>query len=374
MPIYEEKLICPLAVRFTQQHIRPVFQEGRALQDTIKQIEARPGKGDYDVILSAPFPNIEIIRWSQKDEEHAEKNTRHWFTLDNRRLYCLQYVAATLWPKRVAVTVEVLYAAPDGFRRKSNSLSVGRTVGIGHSLKDIVSWWDWREVVAGASPSTTTSDEEVQRAHHIITTDDVRSSIEQLEDAPTPPSMLEMYLQSNPLATDAIEVPKDVKYPGSEGSTADPCTPRSASDSEASNSPTRTHQTHQELNIAGTWSDDFSETYQVKATEQGDSLWTGERVGKGSGPRRVTLWVDEVADTVWWGTTWTHYAQASLLYKREGAVRWYAKDDVWGSWPQFTWWPVGGVAAVRGSGSKQVASQKSRVARGKHIEGQQKRT
>jgi len=369
MPIYEEKLLCPLAVRFTQQHIRPVFQGGRALQDTIKQIEARPGKGDYDVILKAPFPNIEIIRWSQKDEEQAEKNTRHWFTLDNRRLYCLQYVAASMWPKRVAVTVEVLYAAPDGVRRKSNSLSVGRTVGIGHSLKDIVSWWDWREVVSTVSPSTTTSDEEVQRAYNIITTDDGRSSIEQLEDAPTPPSMLEMYLQSNPLPTDAIEVPKDVNYPGSEGSTTDPSTPRSASGSEVSNSPTRTHQTLQddglqckELSIAGTWSDDFNETYEVKPNDQQDSSWTGERVGRGSGPRRTALWVDKAADTVWWGTAGSHYAQASLLYKREGAVRWYARDDVWGSWPQFTWWPVEGAAVVRASNSKQVESQKSRVA------------
>lgn len=147
MPVYEEKLISPLAVRFTQDHIREVFRDGKIIEDTIRQIKVKPGTGDYDVILDAPFPNIEIVRWYQKDSDHKEPDTDHWFTLDNRRLYCLQRVAASLWPQRVAAVVELLYTVPASVNRKDDSSTAGRQVNIGHNGKTLFDSWNWRESV-----------------------------------------------------------------------------------------------------------------------------------------------------------------------------------------------------------------------------------
>jgi len=144
MPIFEEKLICPLAIRYTQEHIREVFRDGLVVEDTIRQIKTQPGIGDYDIILDAPFPNIEIIRWYQRDELSSEFDADHWFTLDNRRLYCLQRVAASLWPQRVAAVVELLYSAPDSAKRKDDSTTAGRIVSIGHNARMLTGCWDWR--------------------------------------------------------------------------------------------------------------------------------------------------------------------------------------------------------------------------------------
>ena len=36
----------------------------------------------------------------------AEVEVKPWLTPDSRRLYCMQRVAATLWPKRVAIMAE----------------------------------------------------------------------------------------------------------------------------------------------------------------------------------------------------------------------------------------------------------------------------
>eukprot|EP00444_Apocalathium_aciculiferum_P056836 CAMPEP_0183583834 /NCGR_PEP_ID=MMETSP0371-20130417/152411_1 /TAXON_ID=268820 /ORGANISM="Peridinium aciculiferum, Strain PAER-2" /LENGTH=68 /DNA_ID=CAMNT_0025794717 /DNA_START=47 /DNA_END=250 /DNA_ORIENTATION=- len=64
MPIYEEKLISPLAVRFTQEHIKTLFRDGRIVEHTVEEIKTSTGDGGYDAILEAPFPDIEIIRFS----------------------------------------------------------------------------------------------------------------------------------------------------------------------------------------------------------------------------------------------------------------------------------------------------------------------
>lgn len=150
MPIYEEKLLCPFAIRFTQEHIRNVFRDAREVEKTIEQMTLKEGFGDFELICVAPFPNIEIIRWYQNDSDGLEPDADHWFTLDNRRLYCLQRIAATVWPKRVAAVVEVLYAVPDSVRRKDSSATAGRTVGIGHNTRSLQDRWDWREAVGSA--------------------------------------------------------------------------------------------------------------------------------------------------------------------------------------------------------------------------------
>mmetsp|Transcript_88333 Transcript_88333/g.285277 ORF Transcript_88333/g.285277 Transcript_88333/m.285277 type:complete len:426 (+) Transcript_88333:85-1362(+) len=139
MPIYEEKIISPLAVRFTQEHIKTLFRDGRIVEDTVEEIKTSTGDGGYDAILEAPFPDIEIIRFSGGAAE------RHWFTLDNRRLYCLQRAAAKLWPLRVAVKVQILYADPGAVRRKFDSTTLGSSVTVSPSCKVAPLFrWDWK--------------------------------------------------------------------------------------------------------------------------------------------------------------------------------------------------------------------------------------
>lgn len=121
MPLYEEKFISPFAIRFSQARIRPTFQDGRIVENSMEQIEAAPWPkeacgGSYDLLLRPPFPTIEIIRWWPKLREEDgtslvdEQGTiilgePCWFTFDNRRLYCLQAAAVKCWPARVAAVV-----------------------------------------------------------------------------------------------------------------------------------------------------------------------------------------------------------------------------------------------------------------------------
>jgi len=156
MPLYEEKLISPLAIRFTQEHIRTTFRDRRSVEATVDEIKAVQGSGDYDVILSFPFPAIEVMRYraaergnsnvsdlSKKIGEEAEGS--HWFTLDNRRLYCLQRAAVKLWPLRVAARVDALYADDGSGRKKCDTTSYGCSVTISSSIKDPnFLRWDWR--------------------------------------------------------------------------------------------------------------------------------------------------------------------------------------------------------------------------------------
>jgi len=187
MPIYEEKLICPLAIRFTQQHIRPTFQDGHETEETIAQIKVRPGSGEYDCILEAPFPNIEIVRWYPQGHRGSElEDVKHWFTLDNRRLYCLQRVAASLWPKRVAAVAEGLYAATGGIWRKDDSATAGLAVAIAHTPKMVMAHWDWREEVV---------DPEAPVPLSVVCGDDAKARVADLTDAPAPPSMLDLFFQ-----------------------------------------------------------------------------------------------------------------------------------------------------------------------------------
>lgn len=106
-----------------------------------------PGIGDYDLIIDAPFPNIEVVRWYQKAPDGTEPDADHWFTLDNRRLYCLQRVAAVHWPKRCAAVVELLRHAPMSTRHKDDSETAGREVRIGtsSSAQATTAHWSWRK-------------------------------------------------------------------------------------------------------------------------------------------------------------------------------------------------------------------------------------
>ena len=91
-------------MHFSQLRANVQFRDGGSLEAAIGSIEARPAGGQW--LLQAPFPPIEVIRWRCKlrDEvtgrplldatgtELLDQEER-WYTLDNRRLYCLQKVS-----------------------------------------------------------------------------------------------------------------------------------------------------------------------------------------------------------------------------------------------------------------------------------------
>lgn len=84
----------PFALRFTQEHIRTTFRDGRSVEAAVAEIKESPGSGDYDVILRFPFPAIEIVRWhvphhhcDSPDPEYGS----HWIIAD-----CIAYSAQQL--------------------------------------------------------------------------------------------------------------------------------------------------------------------------------------------------------------------------------------------------------------------------------------
>mmetsp|Transcript_66781 Transcript_66781/g.186297 ORF Transcript_66781/g.186297 Transcript_66781/m.186297 type:complete len:365 (+) Transcript_66781:122-1216(+) len=338
MPIFEEKLICPLAIRFMQDLIRPVFQDGRDLESAITAIKTRPGIGEYDVIVEPTFPTIEIMRWHQRGTENKEPDARHWFTLDNRRLYCLQRVAASMWPRRVGVVVQVLYAAPEGTVRKSDSSVVGRSVHIGHSMNALESHWDWRKAVPG---------EGVESALQFVAIDDARPTLQDLTDAPAPPSMLDLYLKQAAACPDSGAAPQKPCDGNSEGSTRGPSTPRSADGSTdevaAMLSATAARSQRVALlkeSLSGTWKDEWGETYRIKViaaegSEEGAS-WSCASSGTGGKSTKATLWYDAETATVSWGPSWEYYASVPAMHDKPQQVLWYGGEDAAMKWPQFT--------------------------------------
>jgi len=201
MPVYEEKLLSPLSIRYLQAEIRSKFRDGREVELSIAEIEATPGVGDYDLVLRAPFPAIEIFRrrvrpkQTREGEESfeanevksllgsVEENKAQWFTFDHRRLFCLQRAAVAHWPLRVAAVVEVLYADHPSqlWRKKFDTFSGGRAVRVKYAhttMESIV--WDWRTEVAKNSPPTAA--EEV--ACKQVAADQAKTSVRDLLDQP----------------------------------------------------------------------------------------------------------------------------------------------------------------------------------------------
>jgi len=178
MPVYEEKLISPLALRFTQEHIKTIFRDGHVVEETVGEIEVQPSThADYDLVLTAPFPQIEIIRWGRGD---GDGQGLHWFTLDNRRLYCLQKAAMKHWPQRVAAKVEILYADPGAVKRKYDSTTLGESVTVADSCKDAPLFrWDWR---VDAPCLREAEREAARRARELVSRDDARREVDELSD------------------------------------------------------------------------------------------------------------------------------------------------------------------------------------------------
>eukprot|EP00933_Yihiella_yeosuensis_P071093 TRINITY_DN79291_c0_g1_i1.p1 TRINITY_DN79291_c0_g1~~TRINITY_DN79291_c0_g1_i1.p1 ORF type:complete len:342 (-),score=68.68 TRINITY_DN79291_c0_g1_i1:152-1177(-) len=166
--------INPLDIRFSQRKMRNVFQDGQFLADSAELVVAHPlPKGsecEAKWLLQAPFPPIEVVRWTCKlrDEStgrpmidphtgDAMYDTEdRWYTLDNRRLYCLQRAAAKLYPDRCVADVIAEVHKDRRLRelRKFRTLDSGKSINIGSRVDgvDFQEWcWEDNKGEAGAA-------------------------------------------------------------------------------------------------------------------------------------------------------------------------------------------------------------------------------
>lgn len=156
----------PLQLRFSQRKMRNVFGDGKLIADSAEIVKAvrRPKEEAdlYDAVwkLEAPFPPIEVIRWRckvrdettgrpLKDDRGREmfEPDENWFTLDNRRLYCLQRAALKLLPEHCTADVVAEVRKDRRMReiRKFRTMDNGQSIMIG-SVPDGVPFerWDWQ--------------------------------------------------------------------------------------------------------------------------------------------------------------------------------------------------------------------------------------
>eukprot|EP00929_Paragymnodinium_shiwhaense_P107814 TRINITY_DN74172_c0_g1_i1.p1 TRINITY_DN74172_c0_g1~~TRINITY_DN74172_c0_g1_i1.p1 ORF type:complete len:413 (+),score=85.84 TRINITY_DN74172_c0_g1_i1:145-1383(+) len=195
-PVEANRRMSPLDVHFSQMRARERFRCESLIEDTLSQIrkvpletaqraleEAPPseellaeetaalqGRGRRveerkTWLLEAPFPAIEVLKWRCKlrDEETGRPKVDEdtglelydakdrWFSLDNRRLYCLQQAAVEVWPDRCLIDVIELPEGPlsrSRELRKFRTLDRGRSVFIGsRGAGQELECWSWREKV-----------------------------------------------------------------------------------------------------------------------------------------------------------------------------------------------------------------------------------
>jgi len=153
MPEPEERLISPLAIRFTQDRIHGDFADGRALDDTLGEMSIVPscvrgadGTTQQSRIIVAPFPHIVVYRLKIKPNEDdaiwkslGGRNSVRYVTFDNRRLCCLQRIAAAQLPLACVAAVKVHGAT--GLQAKfAAARGTGFKVHVGSQQI-----WDWVE-------------------------------------------------------------------------------------------------------------------------------------------------------------------------------------------------------------------------------------
>lgn len=183
-------MISPLDVNFSQAHIRPEFQDDAGDVENASELvtaEYKEGpppsplasdkvglevdaqeKGggapaedpDGWYLLKAPFPEIETIQWRCKlrmpdgsikvDSIGVELyGDKEWYSLDNRRLFCLQKAALKLWPRPARVWVYEVSQKDRCCRefRKFKTTDCGRSIAIGHRDNLDLPRWSWRKEV-----------------------------------------------------------------------------------------------------------------------------------------------------------------------------------------------------------------------------------
>jgi hypothetical protein len=230
-------------------------------------------------------------------------------------------------PLRAAVEVEALRAPTQGMRKKVNSSVGGLSVGLGHSWHSLIGRWDWHEAVGGGLDN--------HAAHGSAALDDAKASIDDLQDAPAPPSMLDLFFENEKAGAT------------SDSSTAEPRSPKSSmsSDSAILDISTPPNQTQPGSlggcggwmpDIIGVWEDEKANMYTV--TVAPDGSWTCWRKNPAGGRRKVALWYDEATDSVSWGDDWSCWADASDIRKDGTMVSWFAGKDAAKRRPRFQWW------------------------------------
>lgn len=179
-------LLNPLEIHFSQTRVALEFQDGHTLEETIAEVKAVPqseappdmldgiedasegglvpgngqeGDGKDFLIVLAPFPIIEVIRWRCKLREpngapKLDPATGHelysqeerWFTFDNRRLYCMQRVAMDHYPTpvRCQVIVVPMKLARTRELRKFDTKTFGCKVAVGRRDDPDIKSWSWR--------------------------------------------------------------------------------------------------------------------------------------------------------------------------------------------------------------------------------------
>ncbi|CAL1160787.1 unnamed protein product, partial [Cladocopium goreaui] len=178
----------PLEVHFSQMRANPHFRDGRSLDKAIEEIEKVPWSGsspkDADKpvwLLKAPFPPIEVMKWRCKLRDEATGRPLvdpqtggelldaedRWFTLDNRRLYCLQKVAVSLWPDRAVAEVCCLPSTKVTKMRqlkKFRTLDRGCTILVGNRVGGpMLGRWSWRETAGIQEPTPAESKVQINR-------------------------------------------------------------------------------------------------------------------------------------------------------------------------------------------------------------------
>jgi len=363
MPLYEEKLISPLAIRFTQQRIRHTFRDSREIEDTIKEITVGPAVGNYDITLQAPFPTIEIIRYSPNGRgAGGQAEDDHWFTFDNRRLYCLQRKAAEYWPKHVGCVVEVLYADNGSIQKKLDTMTYGLTVNIGHAFAtaEELEEWSWEDDVAqppgadrlrlGAPPGLWAA----EYAETAVDADDAKTSVDQLTEAPGAPSSFERLAMAFAVSDAKAAQPVPILMPMPKPSLAQPMRGRMLSDDsshdtrstaateEASRAVSEDSSPPVKLDLAamkegalcGVWAGEKHETYTV--------CWRGSTFHcvreDNYSSKKFTIEHDGTEEVLWWGIQKSYYATLSDLTEFPDQLRWYGAKDPSGRRPRFVWY------------------------------------
>jgi len=166
----------PLDIRFSQKKMQPVFSDGRSVAETLNQIQVvQCKKGEASQYgatwkLKVPFPSIEVIHcrhmpknWSPDTVKDSSGSSsampEFWFTLDNRRLYCLQKAAIGVWPERCVSDVDVLLGPPvwrvssvrkfrniKGRLHGFNSMYSGTTISVRSQAGGVgLIEWSWRD-------------------------------------------------------------------------------------------------------------------------------------------------------------------------------------------------------------------------------------
>lgn len=365
MPIYEEKLISPLALHFTQDHIRTTFRDHRSVEAAVDLISVEPSPcEEYDLILKAPFPNIEILRWRPKrlrsdsdasasssddsDSEEEEERDEYWFTLDNRRLYCLQRKAAEYWPRRVAAIVEVLYHDLDSVRKKYDSKSNGFDVTIAHSLKGPqIAVWDWRKsVMAAYTPKEWRKD--VMACARAVQVDSDKETVEELTDAPQQGGLMAMLAAEAERRTQQASVGDRSSCRPAGAKVAAQCdTPSTAhtdigsegSDAEVLSDSSDTQLADIKRTLAGIWRGSKGETYEIKFDSE--AYWQCVRTDATGRRVNFSMWYEGETGLVWWGNDWSFFLD---IHEAVSAVprqlAWYAASDTARRRSRFTWYPT----------------------------------